>query len=429
MKVGMIIYGSNGDVEMFVSLALAMIQNNHKIDLFIITINERDYSFLNKHEGLTIHQTFFDNEVRQEMGHDVEFWNLSNEDQSELMNRWYKVNLNLIISYSHRFCLECDMVAGPQHVMELPCIAEKHDTPYISIRTFPGEIRTVHAAPYWSESYAGKTITKFWDIGEAYTNKYHKRRINRFRKELGIAPVSNVTQEVINSKTLNLISYSHHLYSHKPDWPDNVHLCGYFKPADNYLMWDLPSKLSQFVENKPKKAVLISLGTMLEYENDKHLLHELLLRVAKKMDRKVIFHSVWDQEDVIDENVYKLSGFISYPKLLEHCALVVHHAGVGTAHMVAESGCPSVVITYGFEQFFNAQVLVRKGIASGSISRRELNTLDLLELINGALCDKRMCQKAQVLGKLLSSENGVRTAVHHIEKTYVKLKGTYENST
>lgn len=419
MKLGMIIYGSNGDVEMFVALALGFIKNKHQVNLFIITINDRDYSFLNEHQGLTVRQKFFGAEVRNEPTTNVEFWNERPEHQFTLVNNWYKLIVDDLVSTAHDYCVHSEMVIGPQHVLELSCIAEKYRVPYVSIRTFPGYIRSAFDTPFWASSELDKSIDELWGIYEGLMNKFHKRPINKMRKQLGLPAVTNVVEEVVSSKILNLISYSCHLHSKKPDWPSHTYLCGYFEAPDQYIHWELPVKLSEFIAGD-EKPVLISLGTMLEYEKSKEVLHALLLRVGKQVNRKVIVHSAWGHDDMIEENVYKLSGFIAYPKLLRHCSLVVHHAGVGTAHIVTSAGCPSVVITYGFEQGFNAQALYQKGVSSGSIARAKLNAEDLLELINRALNDAMMKKSAEELGTLMKQEYGVHHAVQLVEAAYEK---------
>ncbi len=411
----MMIYGSHGDVEMFVALAIELIERNHKVNLFIITINDRDYSFLSKYDGLNVYQKHFNAEIRNKSEVDVESWKKPLDKQYDLMNKWYKDSVPDITEYSYKFCDCSDILIGSQHIRELPCIAEKYSKPYVSIRVYPAYVRTNYEPPFWVQNVDGKSNSELWDIFESYENRVFKRQINKFRKSIGLEPVKNVLREVVDSKFLNLIGYSKHLWDKKSDWEDTFHLCGYFEVKNKYNKWELPHELKNFIEGD-EKPVFITIGSMLEFENDKGMINNLLIEVTKRINRKFIFHSDWGHTDKVDDNVYKISGFISYPELLEYCDLAIHHGGVGTMHIVTKAGCPSVVIEYLCEQPFNAHVLEKKEISSGSIHRSQLCVESLTALIENALKNDQMKEKAVEISKLMKKENGVSTAVDLIEK-------------
>ena len=63
MRFGMVVYGSNGDIEPMVSLALELSRRGHHIGIFIISIHDRDYTFLNDHL-ITVHQKKYTADIR-----------------------------------------------------------------------------------------------------------------------------------------------------------------------------------------------------------------------------------------------------------------------------------------------------------------------------------------------------------------------------
>ena len=81
MKIGIIAQGSNGDIEIAVALALGLIQRAHEVEMLVITMNDRNYSFLNTYEGLKVHQKFIDAEFRE---NDMEFWNKPEKGKFEI---------------------------------------------------------------------------------------------------------------------------------------------------------------------------------------------------------------------------------------------------------------------------------------------------------------------------------------------------------
>jgi UDP:flavonoid glycosyltransferase YjiC (YdhE family) len=413
MKIGMIAQGSNGDTEILVSLALELINRNHEVELLIITINNRDYSFLNKHKGLTVYQKHVHSEFKSNLD-DLEFWNKPEEDSNRIFIKLHLMIKNDLIDYSYRLSKTNDVVIGQPHVFELACVAEKFNTPYIAVNNNPQIYRTNSAPPFKYSEIKDLTIDRLWDIFESSYNVSLKRTINKLRKEHGLMPIKNVLREILISNFLNLIPYSKYLCKSNPDWGDAYQICGFMKSENENHEWTPPANLLAFLESE-EKHVLITVGSMEEHENDLQNFQNILLNTARLIRRKVIILSNWENGNMIEENVYKLKGFVSFPELLNKCGLVVHHGGMGIIHHATEAGCPSLVIKYGHDQPYNAKLLFDLGISNGSMHRKDLNAEELAGLINAALENKQMKQKAAELALLLKQENGVKCAVDLIE--------------
>ena len=341
--------------------------------------------------------------------------NLTIKEKDEIYNKLHDFIKSDLIEYSYRFSEDNDIVIGPPHVFELACLAEKFNTPYISVNYNLQIYRTNDEAPFKFSDVKDIPFDKLWDIYESLYNVSLKRIINRFRKEHEMPPAKNVFHEVVISDFLNLIPYSKHLYKAKRDWNQTYQMCGFMKSPNDYNNWEPPEALFEFMEGE-EKPVFISVGSMAEHEIDLENFQSLLLKAAHLISRKVIILTNWKEGNVIEDNVYKLKGFISYPVILKKCALVVHHGGVGTSHNTTEAGCPSIVIKYGHDQHFNAKVLFDAGISNGSIDRKDLNAEELARLINDALENKQMKKKAEELALLLQNENGVEIAIEIIEQ-------------
>lgn len=411
MKFGFITQGSNGDTEIIVSLALGLVQNKHEVELFIITLNNRDYSFLNQVPGLIVHQKYVHTEFKEETD-DLEFWKDNNQT---IFHKLHELIKDELVGYSYKFAKEKDVVLGSHHIFELPCIAEKYHTPYISVNYHLEQMRTNTAPPFQLSSVKGKSIAQLWDGFESVNNVLMKRPINKFRREQGLPPIKNVLRDIFRSKFLNLIPYSSHIYKARPDWNNTYKMTGYWQTGTGYNHWTLPESLANFIEDD-EKPVIITVGSMAEHEGNTHEFQQILIDTARQVPRKVIILTHWEQGNHIDGNIYKLKGFVSYPVLFSKCSLVVHHGGIGALHHATGAGCPSVIIKYGHDQPFNAKVLYDAGISSGSIHRKDLNAKDLANLINKALGNKEMKQKAERLAVLVRNENGVENAVKIIEE-------------
>ena len=417
MKFGLVVYGSNGDVEPMVSLALELARRGHHIEIFIISIHDRDYKFLNKIELITVHQKKYTADIRHLPGEDLEFWNKDLNSQYVLMDRWFKATLDDVVEYSEQLCRNNDIVISVQHLLETACIAEKYNIPFVSLRALPAHVRSHKIAPYWLSFFdlQGMDYEKQWDLLESYENKSYKRYINRFRKMHGLEPVQNVMRDIINSSWLNLISYSEYLHKKQDDWHPTFHLCGHFK-APTYLTWQTPQALQEFWQNE--KPVFMSIYSMLEYENDKKNLQQILIDAAKLLNRKVIIHSSWEYDELLTPNIYKLSGIVSFPEILSKCCLAVHHGGVGISHISTEFNCPSVVIKYGCDHPYNSDALTEAGVCLSSIYRRELNLETLVLMIQDSLDNNNLREATTILSKKIQQENGVQKAADLLEQTF-----------
>ncbi|MFT7561963.1 MAG: sterol 3beta-glucosyltransferase [Flavobacteriales bacterium] len=422
MKVGMVTYGSNGDVEPMVSFALELAKNNHEVDIAIISIHDRDYSFLNDVNNIRCVQKDYSNSVRVSADDNVDFWRHDVDDQFSVMDRWYKATLDQVVQYSEEFCAHCDILVGPQHLLESSCIAEKMSTPYVSLRALPAHVRSSHIEPYWLSFFQleGMTNNEMWDLLESYENKSYKRYINRFRKQYDLPRVKNVMKEVIDSSWLNLISYSEHLHQIQDDWEPSFKLCGHFL-APSYLNWSMPQELEDFIGHD-EKPILISLHSMLEYESDKDGIKNLLVDVAERLGKKVIVHSNWGQSEMVNDMLFKLDGIVDLPLLIDRCRLVVHHGGVGISHITTTQGVPSVVMKYGCDHPYNSDALDAVGVSGGSIYRNDVTVENLSDLVLSSLADENLFLRSENLGVKMRDENGARKAVVFLEEAFSTLK-------
>jgi len=414
MKIGVLAQGSNGDIEILIPLALELLKNDHEVELLIITMNNRDYSFLQKYANLKVFQIPIHSEfINQE--EDVEFWNPTEDKKDTILDKVYKKIAKNLVDYSYRFCTKSDLLIGVHHVFELSCIAEKFNIPYVSVN-YPLEyIRTKYEPPLKFSHIKELDNEKLWDLWDNYCNK-SKRIINKFRKENGLGPIKNVREELLISRFLNIIPYSKYLCNRKPDWDNSFQISGFIKPSSvDYNVWEIHENLAGFIEGE-EKPIFVTTGSMEIHENNLGKFQNILLHAAHLAPRKVIILSNWESGNCVEGNVYKLKGFVSYPAILRKCCLVVHHGGIGILHNATEAGCPSIVIAYGYDQHYNAKLLYDNGISNGSIDRKELNAEKLATLIKEALENQAMKNKAEELALLLHNEDGVKTAVSLIEK-------------
>ncbi|RHY40411.1 hypothetical protein DYB38_003641 [Aphanomyces astaci] len=105
--------------------------------------------------------------------------------------------------------------------------------------------------------------------------------------------------------------------------------------------------------------------------------------------------------------VYIENGSISHPWLFPQMTCILHHAGLGTIGAALRSGVPQLPCPVGIDQFFNADVLVRLGVAPCSVSKVQMVSAAYVgKAVQKVLGNDKMIQhKARELGEFVSKES------------------------
>ncbi len=421
MKVGMIAWGTDGDIEPFVALAIELVKRKHIVSVFVISVKNRDYRFLNQEYGIQITQKKYTFHEKKEGLKGIEIWKGNGEEKNDILEKRYRYIENDLILASTEMCKTSEIVVGNQHTFPLICISEKTNIPYVSLSWEHSLIRSDEFPPGGFPETSIEMNRKYWDQVAGYVNTLYLDYVNILRKECGIQPVKSVLDEILFSKFLNLVSYSKNLVGKNPsDWEGRHYTCGYLNPPNKYSNWEKPESLTKFIR-KGEKPVFISLGNMYIYEKDISVPQQIIIDAIQKAKTRAIFLSKWDDNSPEYEDIYKLSGFISYNKVLPFCSLMIHHGGTGTIHYAASNGCPSIVIPYGMDQPYNASILENAGICSEIIHRKDINAEKLSNAIIRALKDNALTKNAQTLAEKMKDEDGAKLAADLMEKKFATI--------
>ena len=215
-----------------------------------------------------------------------------------------------------------------------------------------------------------------------------------------------------------LYGYSPHVVPRPADWPDFIHVTGYWflEPAAG---WNPPADLVQFLEGGPP-PVYIGFGSMLS--RDPQATTDLVVQALARSGRRGVLYGGWGglQKARLPETVYMTSS-LPHSWLFPRMAAVVHHGGAGTTAAALQAGVPSIVTPFFGDQPFWGQRVHALGAGPRPISRQRLTVDSLAEAIQRAVSDTRMQQRAAELGKRIRAENGTARATAIIEQTQWSL--------
>jgi UDP:flavonoid glycosyltransferase YjiC (YdhE family) len=98
---------------------------------------------------------------------------------------------------------------------------------------------------------------------------------------------------------------------------------------------------------------------------------------------------------------------------------VLHHGGAGTTGAAVAAGVPNTAIPFSTDQAFWAREIQRCGLGPASTPARRLTRGHLEAMLQDVLSNPVYQHRAEALGKKLSQEDGVASAVRVIRAQFV----------
>jgi sterol 3beta-glucosyltransferase len=208
-------------------------------------------------------------------------------------------------------------------------------------------------------------------------------------------------------RTPILYGFSPRVIPKPRDWPEETHITGYWFPE--HSSWKPDSGLIEFLEAGPP-PVAIAFGSTVSRDLES-ILDKILEALALCSQRGII---IGGRKRIGLSNVHQ-SDYIPYHWLFQRSAVVIHHGGAGTTGRGLECGVPNIVLPFTSDQPFWGGRIYALGAGPKPLSPRRATAGELAQMITAALSDKDMRRQAAILGKGIREENGVSNAVRIVE--------------
>lgn len=416
LNIGLFAFGTDGDIQPLIELALGLFNKGHRIDLAIMCLRRRDYSYLQT-DGFNIYNIPYPDTNLMNGFESREFWHFSNEEFARYFDTQFNLVRNSIRRWTKAIVKQCDLMVSIRMMYPIRFCAEEQGIPYVCLHFAHCFIKSHHYPPLGSEDLGAEKNLAAWASGDRYTNAYLLPGINKFRERYTLPPCTDFYSQVHHSAELNLVAFSKHFIAPDIGWDDSFHLCGYFKKHTSGILNPVDQAIEKFVGHGDK-VISVTFGSLLEYEDDAAAFLQEIARSIRQQNRRGVILTNKDYGLASDDTVFYATGYINHQALFSRSCLVIHHGGAGTSHAVAAAGVPSLLIAYGFDQFNIGELLVKQGVCSGVMARKEFNKTKLDALLAASLDNSQLTARAQEIGKKLSQEDGISCAVNLIEEYY-----------
>ncbi len=210
-----------------------------------------------------------------------------------------------------------------------------------------------------------------------------------------------------------LYGYSPQVLPKPPDWANNLHVTGYWF-LDAQPDWEPPAELVRFLESGPP-PVYIGFGSV--SEKDPQRLTRLALRALELSGQRGVLLTGWGSVARLptSANVFYADD-VPHSWLFPRMAAVVHHGGAGTTAAGLRAGVPSLITPFQLDQYAWADRVVKFGVGLRVADRKRLTAQHLAQVIHTAVTDSGLRARAADLGTRIRAENGVARAVEVIER-------------
>jgi sterol 3beta-glucosyltransferase len=208
-----------------------------------------------------------------------------------------------------------------------------------------------------------------------------------------------------------LFAYSPAVLPRPAEWIEpNLHITGYFY-LDAGQAYQPPDLLKKFlaVGDVP---VCVSFGSMVNREAER--IHQVVREALAGAHRRGIFLSGWggyQNPDKNDDILYLEDA--PHDWLFPRCKVIIHHGGAGTTAAGLRAGVPNIVVPHTADQPFWGRRVAAIGAGPEPIPVKRLTTQRLVAAL-AQVEDPGLRLRAEAIGRLILKEDGVGVAVRMI---------------
>jgi sterol 3beta-glucosyltransferase len=279
--------------------------------------------------------------------------------------------------------------------------AEKLAVPWVSVTLHPGGIEVAAETATDREREAANALSE-WLWGDA---------VHQLRAELCLPHVQSIAA-TLYSPRLNLVAVSRHLLPEAARWPKQHLPVGFFyrHPTSDFVP---PQKLEQFLARYPR-PIVVSFGSVTQDGAPQR--RRNILEAIQRVGRPAILQSTFHDFDAADYPSDVIAvGEVPHDWLFSRAACVVHHGGAGTTAAALRAGVPAVAVWYVFDQPYWGSLLFSHRLGPKPLAHSKLDATSLAERIEAALSSSIYRERLQSLARHISEEDGIRRAVTLVE--------------
>jgi vancomycin aglycone glucosyltransferase len=382
MKISMVVYGTRGDVQPTLALALELLNSGHEVVIWAPKENEelvRSYHCSFIEFGTSIKDLF---SVKPAS---------TKPPATKLFRKFWYLEISKQTDQLLKLLKGSDLVIAVGFVFAVPAVCEYLKITYQLLAYYP-----LLLGASKNDSFKERLS---WRLRKRKINKIYKGTVNKIRIDLGLNPVKDVWKSWMGD---HVIVASFPVLEKVKNGVD----CRFIQTGYMFLKQraELTIEMETFLSSGTP-PVFISFGSNPIHNAEK--LSALLNDVAKTIKQRFIISKGWaNLEDFKNTRDCLFVDDVPFELLFPRVALVVHHGGTGTMASAAKEGIPQIAFPYMADQFQNQKQIVKLGLGPNSCHFKKMSAQALSNTISECLSNKNYKTNAENLLLKINEING-----------------------
>lgn len=418
MNIGIYTYGTRGDVQPYIALALGLMDKGHQITLSAPT----DFKDFVEGFGIAFKPLYGNAEeiMNSPEGQSV----LKTENSIKLMQHFFKVLNSMKVplrkSYFEAISKVDFIIANSATLPIVSAIAERQNKKVALTYFMPPVVPTTEFPlgdfDFLNFSWYNKLTYK---IAQSFYWKFVKDETNEYRQELGLPILKeNLIKHIDKQKPLDLYCISQSLISQPKDWESHHKITGFLTvPNHNreqHFLDKTPIELSEWL-SQGDKPVYIGFGSNGVGNPEKF--KSILTKILDKTNERILFCTGWSLFDKLPKhkNLF-VTKYVNHETVLPKCKVGIFHGGAGTLATMLRNNLPVIIVSFYTDQPTWGKIVESKKLGF-HIPVKKLTAEKLILAIQQSQTDE-IKSNVIAIGETIRNENGLDNAITEIEKYF-----------
>lgn len=418
MKIGIYTYGTRGDVQPYIALALGLMDKGHQVTISAPS----DFKDFVEGFGVTFQGLYGNAEeiMNSEEGQNV----LKTENSIKLMKYFFKVLNNMKAplrkSYFEAISKVDFIIANAATLPIVSAIAEKQNKKVALTYFMPPVVPTTEFPlgdfDFFNFSWYNKLTYK---IAQGFFWKFIKQETNEYRLELGLPILKeNLINYIDNQKPLDLYCISQTLIPQPKDWEAHHKITGFLTVPNHkreiHKFDTISNELNNWLE-QGEKPIYIGFGSNGIGNREKFI--TILKEILDNTNERILFCTGWSLFDKMPKhkNLF-VTKYVNHETILPKCKVGIFHGGAGTLATMLRNNLPVVIVSFYTDQPTWGKIVEQKKL--GIHIPVKLLTADKLISAIRLSQSNEIKNNVSRVGEQIRNEKGLENAVNEIEKHF-----------
>lgn len=419
MNIGIFTYGTRGDLQPYIALALGLMNNGHKVT---ISATE-DFKDFVENFGVGFQPLFGNAETMMNTAEGKSI--LQTENSIALMKYYFKVLHNnrvaLRKSYFNAITKVDYIIANSMTLPIVAAIAEKQKKKMALTYFMPPVVATSEFPVADFDFLNFGWYNKFtYRLAHYFFWKFIEKDTNEYRKELGLEKLNkNIIHHLDQQKILDIYCISPSLIPQPKDWEPHHKITGFINIPKEKRETTSIEKPTAELENwltNGTSPIYIGFGSNGVGNSQKFV--SLIQAILRETNERILFCTGWGVFNNLPQhkNLF-VTKYINHEAILPKCKLGIFHGGAGTLATMLRNELPVIIISFYTDQPTWGKIVEKLELGI-HIPVKKLNEEKLLRAIL-KVQHQKIKKNVVKMGAKIRSENGLENAITEIENYFL----------